>query len=234
MIRFAPVLAALLATLIGAQPASAATRNYTVTSFDRIRVDGPYSIRLQTGTSPFARASGSAQALDGLSVRVEGRTLVVRRNASAWSSSPMRAQEPVELSVGTHELGTAILNGAGTLLIDRVKGLSFELSAQGAGLAEIGEVQADRLVVALAGTVTARVAGKALKFTALLRGASSLDASALAAKDGVLSAEGPAQLSARLLETARIDASGVAQVAVTGDPACTVKLLGSASVTGCR
>lgn len=231
MTRLALLAAALLCSAV---PAGAAQRNFSVTSFDRIRVDGPYNVRLATGVSPYARATGSARALDGISVRVEGRTLTIRRDQSAWGGYPNQAQDPVELSVGTHELGTAILNGAGTLNIDKVRGLDFELSAQGAGRADIGDVQVDRLTIALSGTISSRVAGKALKLTAIVRGASSLDAVALAVRDGVLSAQGPATLSATLTETARVNASGVAQVTVAGKPACTVKLLGSASISGCE
>lgn len=234
MIRTILVPALGILLLGVATPAGAATRSYTVTSFDRIRVDGPYSVKLSTGRTPYARATGTASALDGLSLRVEGRTLIIRRDSSAWGGYPSRAFEPVELSVGTHELAAAALNGAGSLIIDRVKGLTFELSAQGAGRADIGEVAADRLVIALAGSISSRVAGKALKLTAIVRGASSLDASALTARDGLLSAEGPAQLAATLTDTARVEATGVAQVAVAGNPACTVKTLGSASVSGCR
>jgi hypothetical protein len=231
MIRALFIAAALLGS---AAPAAGATRSFTITSFDRIRVDGPYSVRLSTGVTPFARATGSARALDGISVRVEGRTLTIRRDSSAWGGYPNQAMEPVELAVGTHELANASLNGAGTLSIDKVRGLTFELSAQGAGRADIGAVEVDRLVVSLSGTVTSRVAGKALKLTAIVRGASSLDATALSARDGLLSAQGPAQLSATLTDTARVDATGVAQVTVAGRPACTVKLLGSSSVDGCQ
>jgi hypothetical protein len=231
MIRVLFLAAALLGTVTSA---AAAQRSFTVTSFDRVRVDGPYSVRLSTGVTPYARATGSTRSLDGISVRVEGRTLTIRHDPSAWGGYPNQAQEPVELAIGTHDLTAASLNGAGTLSIDKVRGLNFELSAQGAGRADIGNVQVDRLVVALSGTVSSRVAGKALKLTAIVRGASSLDASGLAARDGVLSAQGPAQLSAALSETARVDATGVAQVTVAGRPACTVKLLGSASVSGCE
>ena len=165
---------------------------------------------------------------------MEGRTLIIRRNPSTWGGYPSQTAEPVVLSVGTHDLSSASLNGAGSLLIDRVKGLTFALSAQGAGRADIGEVQADRLVVALSGTVISRIAGKTLKLTAIVRGASSLDASGLAVKDALLSAEGPAQLAAAASDTARVDASGTAQVALTGRPACTLKVLGSSTVSGCR
>ena len=44
------VLASLPASVFGA-PAPA-QRNYSVTNFDRIRVDGPYEVRLKTNVAP--------------------------------------------------------------------------------------------------------------------------------------------------------------------------------------
>ena len=70
--------AAFAALVLLAAPAGAAERNYSVTSFDRIRIDGPYQVTLKTNVAPFARASGTQAALDGVSIKVEGRTLVVR------------------------------------------------------------------------------------------------------------------------------------------------------------
>ena len=48
------------AGLTAALPAAAAERSYTLTSFDRIRVEGPFAVDLVTNRSPFARATGSA------------------------------------------------------------------------------------------------------------------------------------------------------------------------------
>ena len=62
-----------------AAPAPAATRNFGVTGFDRIRVDGPYKVRLATGIAPFAKASGSMAALDRVAIEVQGRTLKIGR-----------------------------------------------------------------------------------------------------------------------------------------------------------
>ncbi|MGH6783519.1 MAG: GIN domain-containing protein, partial [Sphingomicrobium sp.] len=67
------VLASLPASVLGA-PAPA-QRNYSVTNFDRIRVDGPYEVRLKTNVAPYARASGAQASLEGVSIKVEGRTL---------------------------------------------------------------------------------------------------------------------------------------------------------------
>jgi len=69
MIDRLPILALLtLASLPATAAAPVAQRNFSVSSFDRIRVDGPYEVRLKTNVAPFARASGSAAASDGVSV----------------------------------------------------------------------------------------------------------------------------------------------------------------------
>ena len=141
-------LFAFAATLTLAAPADAASRNFGITSFTKVRVDGPFKVMLATGVAPFARASGSAAALDRVAVEVRGDTLVVHSNVSSWGGYPGANSGPVEVSVGTHDLTNAWLNGAGSLAIDRVKGLSFALSVQGSGAAEIADVEADRMILA--------------------------------------------------------------------------------------
>src|SRR5438128_8909000 len=129
----------LAAGLIGfAAPADAATRSFGITGFTKIRVEGPFKVSLTTGIAPFARASGSGPALDRVEIDVRDDTLVVHPSVSSWGSYPGANPGPVEVTLGTHELSNAWLNGAGTLAIDRVQGLSFALSVQGSGRAEIG------------------------------------------------------------------------------------------------
>jgi hypothetical protein len=229
--------AALAALLLAAAPASAsaAERNYSVTSFDRIRVDGPYQVTLKTNVAPFARASGTQASLDGVSIKVEGRTLIVRTNTSAgWGGYPGEGRGPVTIELGTHDLSTAWVNGAGALFIDKVKGLSFDLAIQGAGVMRIDSADVDQLRVGLSGSASSRLAGRAARLTATVRGTSSLDAESLAIKDAVIGAEGPAMVRASVSGTAKVDALGLASVALTGGPSCTTKTQGSATVTGCR
>src|SRR5262245_50292593 len=113
--------------------ATPATRNYSVPSFDRIRIDGPYQVALRTNVSPYAKATGSPLSLDGLSVAVEGRTLVVRKGSGGWGGYDGEDRGPVTIEVGTPDLKTAWINGSGALTIDRVRGLTFDLSIQGSG-----------------------------------------------------------------------------------------------------
>lgn len=224
----------LAALLLTALPASAAERNFSVTSFDRIRVEGPFAVRLVTGKAPYAKASGSAQGLDGVSVEINGKTLVVRPNRSSWGGYPGQQRGPVEVSVGTHELTSAVLNGSGSLAVDKVRGLAFDLTIQGAGTASIGDVAVDRLTTGIAGAGSAKLAGKALKFTAVVRGTSSLDARELQVKDLKLGAEGPTTVVAVATNSADISARGLAAVTLEGKPACKILAEGSSTVSGCR
>jgi len=218
-----------------AAPAGAATRNFGVSGFDRIRVEGPFKVRLTIGVAPFAKASGgSPAALDSVTLDVQGRTLVVRSNGSSWSGYPGEARGPVEISIGTHDLNAAWLNGSGSLAIDKARGLSFDLSIQGAGSASIGSVAVDQLKVSISGTASVSLAGTAPKLTAIVRGVSSLDAAGLTTKDATIGAQGPATVRANVTNTAKVDAQGAATVELGGRPACTVKASGSASVNGCR
>jgi len=233
MRTFLPAFAIIAAT--AAAPADAATRNFGVSGFDRIRVDGPFIVRVTVGVAPFAVASGgSAAALDGVAIDVQGRTLVVRNSRSSWGGYPGQAKGPVEISIGTHELGAAWLNGSGSLAIDKLRGLSFDLSIQGSGSASAGSVAVDQLKVSISGAASASLAGVAPKLTAIVRGISTLDAAGLVSKDATIGAQGPATVRATVTGTAKVDAQGAAAVALGGGPACTVKAIGSASVTGCR
>ncbi len=229
------LLAAILLTAAAPAVAADVTRNFGVSGFDRIRVDGDYKVVLTVGAPPFARAKGSMRALDPVDIRVEGRTLVVRSKTSAsWGGYPGESPGPVEVTIGTHELTAAFVNGAGSLSINKVRGLKFEASAQGAGALAIDRVEVDQFQLGLAGAASAKLSGTAIKLTATVRGSSSLDGEGLVVKDAVIGAQGPAIVKLTATGTAKVDALGVSTVTLTGKPSCVVTTKGSASVSGCR
>jgi hypothetical protein len=223
-----------LAAAAFSAPADAAIRNFGIAGFDRIRIDGPFKVQLTTGIAPFARASGSPSAIDRVAVELQGRTLIVRPERSSWGGYPGDSTGPVEIAIGTHELTSAWVNGAGSLAITRIEGLSFDLSVQGPGLISVGQADVDQLRIGVAGTGAATIAGRTGKLTATVRGLSSLDAAKLVAKDARIGAEGPASVKAHVTNEAVLDGTGVATIALAGEPACTTKTSGSATVSGCR
>lgn len=235
MIDRLPILALLaLASLPAAAATPAAERSFSITGFDRIRIDGPYKVTLKTGVAPFGRATGTPASLDGVSVKVEGRTLVIREGTGSWGGFPGEGRGPVTIDVGTHDLNAIYINGAGALDVDRIKGLSFEVSIQGSGVARIDQVDVDQMKVGVSGAGTTRLAGRAAKLTATVRGTSAFEGDGLRVADAVIGAEGPSTVRAQVTNSAKVDASGLVSVTLTGDPACTVKARGSASVSGCK
>src|SRR5438046_8332611 len=201
--------AAVLALTLAA-PAGAATRNFGITGFEKVRIEGPFKVRLTTGVAPFASASGSLTAIERVAIDVRGNTLVVHSDLSSWGGYPGQDSGPVEISLGTHDLSSAWLSGSGALAIDKVKGLSFDLSAQGSGSATVGRADVDQLNVSVVGTANATLAGQAAKLTAVVRGIAGLDAANLAVKDATIGAEGSATVAANVSNSASIDGSGPA------------------------
>src|SRR4051812_20216991 len=218
-----------------ASPATAATRNFGVSSFDKIRVEGPYRIKLTVGVPVSAKASGgSTAALDRVSIESQGSTLIIHPNRASWGGYPGRDAGPIDIEIGTHDLVSAWLNGSGALNINKVKGLSFDLSVQGSGTTSIAQVDVDQLNISVGGTANASLAGRAAKTTAGIRGVSSLDASALSTKDATFGADGAATIKALVTNSAKIDGSGPGTITLTGRPACTVRVSGSTTVSGCK
>ena len=168
-----------------------------------------------------------------MAIEVRGDTLVVQSNPS-WGGYPGSDPGPVEVTLGTHELGSASLIGSGSVAIDRIRGLSFSLTIQGSGASAIGNASVDQLNVSLEGTANAKIAGKAGKLTALVRGISTLDGAGLATPSADFSVDGTATIDANVTDTAKVNGWGPATVRLTGRPACNLKVQGSTTVTGCR
>jgi hypothetical protein len=224
----------LASVLSLASPTVAATRSFGITGFEKIRVEGPFKVTLTSGVAPFARASGSPAAIDKVAIETRGNTLVVHTSLDSWGGYPGRDSGPVEVFVGTHDLSSAWISGAGSLAIDKAKGLSFDLSVQGSAAGAIGQANVDQLNVSIVGTGSATVSGQAAKLTAVVRGVGSLNAASLAVKDATLGAEGSSTIAANVSDSATVDGSGAIAVRLTGRPACTLRVSGSASVSGCR
>ncbi|HYI42747.1 MAG TPA: DUF2807 domain-containing protein [Sphingomicrobium sp.] len=223
-------LLGLSAAVMLATPAQAVTRNYTVTGFERVRIDGPYRVKLTTGVPPFANASGSTAALEAVSVEVVGRMLIVRRK----SAKATAAEGPVTISLGTHELTAAWLNGSGGLAIDGVKGHAFQLGVSGSGVAEVGKVSVDRLQVSVSGSGSVGLGGTAQAANFSVSGPSSVQAAELSAKAAKISAQGSPTVRLTATETADVNARGLAVVELSGKPACTIRPTSTAEVHGCR
>ena len=225
MIRTLPI--ALLAL---AAAAPAAERTYSITDFDRVQVDGPYRVTLTTGRSSSARAEGSPEALEHIAVDVQGGTLRVRRNRSAWGAPPAGGIGPVLITLTSRDLRNAAVVGSGSLEIDRARGLRVDLSVSGSGRLTVGAVEADNLMVGLLGGGRITLAGRAKQLKATIQGSGDLAAAALSADDAQIASDTAGNVAVTVARTAKVTATGAGDVEILGSPTCTVQAKGSGQV----
>ncbi len=224
------IMLAAIALLFAATHAEAAERRYTVSGFDRVQVHGPFVVTLAVGKAPGAVATGSQAALDRLSVIVEGRTLRIRPNRSAWSAPPTPGEGGVRIALSTHELAAVAVNGSGSLHIDKARAMRFDLNLSGSGRIALGEVDVDRLNLQLTGAGGISIGGKARQLRVTVAGQGSLDASGLIAEDAEIGAGTSGTISLGVRRSAKIAAGGTGDVTIAGSPACTVTGFGAGRV----
>jgi Putative auto-transporter adhesin, head GIN domain len=216
--------------LAAAAPVAAAERNYSVTDFDRVQVDGPYQVIVTTGAASSARAEGSPQALERISVEVLGSTLRVRANRSGWGGYPGERAGPVRIALTTRELRSAVVVGSASLDIDRARGLRVDLSVNGSGRLAVAGVEADNLVVGLLGGGRVTLAGRARQLKATVQGSGDLAASGLGVDDAQIAADTAGSVTVAVARTVRLNATGAGDVEIIGNPSCTLEGQGTGNV----
>ncbi|MEC3910722.1 DUF2807 domain-containing protein [Sphingobium sp. CR2-8] len=215
------------AALLTAMPAMAATRGFTITSFDAIRVDAPVTVVLTTGAGASARAEGDQAALDRLKVDVSGRLLIVSMDRPRAGEKSGGA---ATLRLSTGMVDRIVLTGGGSVSIDRMKGLQGQIVSGGNGDVTVSKVELDRIDVALAGGGRVSLAGRTGIANVRVNGPGTLAAEPLFARQASVGNEGPGSIALTADVTARITASGSGDVTITGKAACTVDNRGTGRV----
>lgn len=228
MIR--PVLALLLFVL--ATPASAAERKIGLGSFDRLRVEGPFDVRVATGRSPGGGISGDRDAIDAIEVRLDGTTLVVRPGASGWGERPRGdADTPPVITLTTPALVAAAVFGGARVTIGRMKGARVDLSVSGTGTIALTAADTDQLNATLIGSGSMSIGGRAARARIVTNGPGTIDAVALEAGDLFVRLDGLGATRARARYTAQVTNTGLGTVVIDGNARCTVKALAAGPVT---
>lgn len=232
MIR--PILALLLLTpsAFGSAFASAAERRVGLGSFDRLRVEGPFDVRVATGRSPGGAIGGERDAIDAIDVRLDGTTLVVRSGGGAWGERPRGdADTPPIITLTTPALMSAAVVGGARVAIGRMKGPRVDLSVSGTGTIALTTVDADQLNATLIGSGTMSIGGRAQRARLVTNGPGTIDAVALEAGDLIVRLDGLGATRARARYTAQVTNTGLGTVVIDGNARCTVKALAGGPVT---
>ena len=211
----------LLAALLAA-PADAAERSVVVTSFDRIRVDGPFDVRLTTRATPGATIAGDARALDLVSVRVDGGMLIVRADRGGWGErgNAVSASAPV-IRVQTRDLKSASVIGGGQLTVTGpVTAERVDLTVTGAGTLTTTGLAAGQVTATLIGTGAMTLAGTARGARLIGNGAGRIAAERLTAGDVTVRTDGTTAVGVTARFTAAAYSTGLGPIEILGRPEC--------------
>ncbi|WP_428679606.1 head GIN domain-containing protein [Sphingopyxis sp.] len=219
------------AALLLSGPASAAEKRYGLTSFEAIEVNVDVNVEVVTRAPVSAVATGSADALDRLTLETRDGRLVIGEKKYAGDENRRAQSGAVTVRVNAANLKSATLAGSGTLRIDQLKGARVMIALRGPGQISVGDIATDRLNVAMIGNGTMTLAGKAKQGQMMLSGAGVVDAGKLAVDDLISDSEGAGDHIFNAVKTAAITSRGVGKAVVLGRPACTVRNLGSGTVT---
>ena len=224
MIRALPFLLALTS------PAVAAERTLSVTDFDRVRVEGNYTVEVRESRAASARVSGSALAIGRTRVEVQDRTLIIRPDISGWGGYPGEQPGPVRVRLTTPLLRAIWVSGSGSLTADRMRTREASLTLDGSGRVAVTRIESDDadLWLSGAGEIIAGGATKNARVTA--RGGGSVDAATLKSNDAKIVAEGAGGVTLAVTRAVDVVATGTGTVTIVGTPACTVKNSGTGSV----
>jgi hypothetical protein len=199
--------------------AEAASRGYTITSFDEIRVEAPVNLIVATGMGPSARADGDLHMLDRLKVDVSGRMLSITMERAQPGES---GGGPVTLRLSTGALERIVLTGGGSVNVNRMKGLRGEIVMGGNGDVRVDAVELDQLDLGLAGGGRATLNGRAGVANIRVTGPGTVSAEGLVARQASIGNEGAGSVSITADVNASVTASGSGDVTVAGKAACSV------------
>jgi len=209
-----------------AAPAHAADRSYVVSNFDRVRVDGPYSVQVEvgTGSGAAASASGDDRVLGDLDISVNGGTLTVRKGSQGWGERGKTSGPPPMIILRTPAVrGATVVGGAKLALNGRLRTTRLDVQITGAGAIDARGVDADDVVVTVIGNGNVALAGRTARARFSTNGGGSIAAMALDAGEIIVTLEGAGETRASARYLADLTNKGLGLIAVTGNPKCTVR-----------
>ncbi len=216
-----------LALVFLATPASADDRSFVVTDFSRIRVEGPFDVRVTVGQNDAsARATGDAKVLATLSIDVQGGTLVVRKGSNGWGEQGKVDGPAPVITLTASALRGATVVGGGKLAIDgAVRAARLDLQITGAGSIDARGIDAEDLGVTMIGAGNVSLAGKSGRARLQINGAGVIAAIPLLVGDLSVRLEGPGEAQASARYTADLTSTGLGRIVVVGNAKCAAHAL---------
>lgn len=221
-----------LAVLLAPVPAAAADRVFSVGSFEKVRVDGPFEVRIVTGGSPRAKAAGDRQLIERVAIAVNGTTLTVRLGSGGWGEAFRKdnATAPV-ITLSTPRLTALAISAGARVSVNRLASQQVAVSVAGSGSLAVERVEADQFSASVLGAGTLTAGGRANRSQLTTDGSGTIDASAMTVNDLTVMLGGPGETRANARHTARVTNTGLGKVTISGAATCVARAPGGGPVS---
>lgn len=218
----------LIAAGIAAQ---AATRSIPVPNFVKLRVEGPFIVRVHTGTNVSVLASGPQARLDKLLVESRGTTLVVAADKSwSWRGISRGKGEIVQVDITVPMLEAAELAGSGDVTIDRIRTGDFAALLTGSGNLSVDQLDTSRLRAGVTGSGDLLLAGKTGRADLSVTGPGNVRGAGLTVDLLTASVMGSGGISVGATRAAKAKVMGSGDISIAGRPACTSSKMGAGEI----
>lgn len=215
---------------LAAPPASADTKRFGLTSFDRVEVLGDMIVEIAPDFRIGAVADGSRAALETLSIEVNDRTLVIRQVAEGAFGPRQASDGPIMVQITAQNLQQVMLRGAGQIRVRGLRGRDVRVDIDGPGRIEADVAAGEAVQLRSIGTGQIVATGRARDLIAVTSGSGGIDASALVVRDLTVRSIGTGMSSFSASMNATIVAGGSATVTVSGNARCSVRNSGAGTV----
>ena len=173
-------------------------KSYDFSGFDRIHIEGVYSVDIRVGSKFSIETSGSEKRMKHAEVTVSGDTLVLGLKDSARGKSWRGKNKGINAVVTLPALN--------------------EVSLKGVGSVEAHGIKADKFAASLEGVGSIELSGTCGRLDASVEGVGSLEADDLECKDVDVSVEGMGSADVYASQSVDADIDGMGSIDVEGSP----------------
>jgi hypothetical protein len=194
------------------------TKFFKVNAFHSVEIGNAFEIHIQKGNIFSLSALGRDEDLQEIELKQNGNNLHVYRDTK-WSWAWNKDSKKVILKITMPKMIQGDFSGAAKVFIN---GFTDEeqvrLSFSGASKVEIGEINADKLILDFSGASKATLAGHVGKLEIETSGASHVNVEELYARDVDVNSSGASHIQVNAQKTLQVDASGASKITYKGRP----------------
>ncbi len=215
-------------TAVAALAATTTERNFAVGGFERVVASGSEDVSIVTGKAPSVVATGPADRLDRLDIRVVGDTLKIDHKPGHWTSW---GRDSVKIRITVPAVKGVRLSGSGNLALDRGSGPDFAAELSGSGDLNVGRIESQSALLTTSGSGNIAAAGECSSAKVAISGSGDMSLGNLRCAELDVRISGSGNVAAMATRNATIKISGSGDVNVTGGARCQSHTSGSGSVS---